>query len=108
MPVYLGQLGCVASFEVQNDPPPSHAQLHVQLKTQCDILQHKKKIEYKIFFQHKFFFNTKLLNTKLLNTKFLNTRIVVLKKNFQHEIVVLNKKFSVEKKFCVGHIIIVM
>ena len=62
----------------------------MQLNTRCGILQHKKK--------HKIFFNT----------KFLNTKIVVLKKKFQHEIVVLNKKFSVEKNFCVGHIIIVM
>ena len=31
--LHLGLLGCVASFEVRNDPPSSHAQYHVQLKT---------------------------------------------------------------------------
>ena len=49
----------------------------------------------KFFFQHKIFFNT-----KILNTKFLNTKIVVLEKKFY-------KKFYVENFFGVGHIIII-
>ena len=100
MPVHLGQLGCVASFEVQNDPPPSHAQLHVQLKTHnvayfntkfCstqNVFQHKMFFNIRKFFQHKFFFNTMFFNRKFLNTKFLNTKI------FNTKIVVLRKIFN--------------
>ena len=66
---------------------------HVQLKT------------HNVAYFNTIFFSTKSI---FFNTKFLNTKIVVLKNIFQHEIVVLNKKISVEKKFCVGHIIIVM
>ena len=94
----------MASFEVQNDTPSLPCSMSRAAEdTQCGILQHKKK-----FSTQNFFSTQKFFQHKFLNTKFLNTKIVVLKKNFQHEIVVLNKKFFVEKKFYVGHIIVVM
>ena len=88
MPVHLGQLGCVASFEVQNDPPPSHAQLQVQLKTH--------NVPY---------FNTKFFPHKIFQSKIFQYKISE-HKIFQHKNCCVAKKFSTrnccveEKVFC--------
>ena len=59
-----------------------------------------KNTSTQISFNTKKIFNTKFFNAKFLNTKFLEHKTCCVEKNnFQHQIVVLNKKFSVETKF---------
>ena len=98
MLVHLWKLGCVASFEVQNDAPflPCSASRATE-DTQCGILQHKKNISTQSFFEHKNFFNTKFFSTEIfLNRKLLHTKIVVLKIFFNTKSLCSTKSFMLK------------